>query len=111
MPARSLTNVRIKVEGLPVQLCDPETLGEAGALHSSHGEVTPELVFIRERDGASRPWLLVEGSKFGGLPVNGEQESWWAAWDNLQIEVLLLTAGRWDPIDDWSQLTGVVRDK
>jgi hypothetical protein len=87
--------------GRAIKLTDPVLGTQPAAIH--------EGVYAATR--CEKPgWLLVEHPEKGklGLPLHGMHSSWFAAWNNEDVEISLSKPGReWRPIEDWNELAGI----
>lgn len=99
---RSFTGFRIKAETIPVQICDPRTGELVGAVHARDEVYRTRRIHI----GGNEEWLVVRGSKFGGLPLHASEgrRSWEQAWLDNRIEILMPRAGKWLPIEEWHEI-------
>ena len=86
-----------------VQICDPRNGALVGAIHERIEPYRCRKIQVT-RDGRPSDWLVVLGSRFGGLPVNGSMKSWERAWNDNCIEVLVPRGREWIPIETWSRV-------
>lgn len=98
----SFRGIRI-VASERVQICDPRNGALVGAIHGRPEPYRCRKIHVM-RDGKPHDWLVVLGSRFGGLPVSGSAKSWERAWNDTAIEVLVPCGRIWVPIEAWSRI-------
>ena len=92
----SLHHVRVRAEvGRVVPLRLPGSLDIAGVLRHGHGN--------RSGIFTDNGWMLIilpDTDGFLGLPLEGERNSWHAAWENENIQFELCTETGWMDIEE-----------
>jgi len=90
----SLHSVRVRAEeGRVVRLRFPGSVEFVGVLRSDHGDRTG--IFT------DNGWMIIFHPEKGmlGLPLEGERDSWCAAWEHENIQIELCTEAGWMDID------------